>query len=341
MREILAALLVISVAGMVVWGAVLFDCYDEPDRIKVREKRAEYVQKGEMNYTAFLAPNVIYGKEELSKGEGVVYTNLMKEMWVEYSYEITNCESLSGTYVMRTFLYPSETRNAPSWEKELPFTVSGSFNGKSWSESIKLDWGYVLNLWKTIQEETGYRYGKPAVRFDVDVKVDGYAGGTPVHDKFSHTMSVVYDKSLIFENMEKDEVKGVFAIREVENTVDVFGVDTPVSSARTVAIAGFVLSSISAVSLTYVMRGDFKDAIAELRAKRRLSEFRRKYGNMIVGVDIRDNGAIVLKDIKDMGKLAFELEKPILETEKDYRVIDGERLYMCMKTNKSGENNKN
>jgi len=35
---------------------------------------------------------------------------------------------------------------------------------------------------------------------------------------------------------------------------------------------------------------DFEEVLVEIREKRRLSEFRRKYGNMTVGVDIKDNG---------------------------------------------------
>jgi hypothetical protein len=336
LKRIILPVFVIFITGSIFWSVTFLSILNTPDRVIVENKVGDYIQKGEMGYTAILKPNSIYGKTIIDKQDGVaIFTKILKEFQVDYSYSVSGVENITGKYTLKTFLRPTESRNAPVWTKELHYISRGSFSGSKWTKTFTIDWDYIMNLWNQIQEETGYRYGNPEVIIDIRTDINGYVGDQTIHANFSHVIPIVHDSSLIFDNLEKQEKKSVLKKKEVENTVEIFGFFKIQSNNAKKLSAGFSICFISvSLLMGYKTRHSFRSAFKEYKKKRKLNEFRKKYGNIVVEVDTVENGTFTLKNFKDLGKLAVELEKPILETEEDYRVIDGYKIYKINKFKK-------
>jgi len=82
-------------------------------------------------------------------------------------------------------------------------------------------------------------------------------------------------------------------------------------------------SSLSLAGLLYIWR----DGIAEYTRNREKRTFEKKFGRYIIKANGELDGKIINVDLKGLGKLSNELDRPILDYGDRYVVIDGDYTY--------------
>lgn len=303
-------------------GILVFSTYQvlaglgNEDKVTERRVIGYYMQKGKVDYSAQLKPNLIYGTQEVSNAD--LYSALIERMNLRYTYSFTGGDA-EGNYSIDVFLTPSKS---PEWEKKI-YSKSGVFS-KGFTEEIPLNWTEMLGTWKAIERETNYNFGSPTAKMEVYVNVKGNVKGSEVAEKFNQTASVVYGRLIQFSGLEKNQDGKVYGMVERPYYISVLGLQIKPSTA--VMLFGITLSAsaLSLAGLLYIWR----DGINEYIRSREKRTFEKKFGRYIVKASGELNGGKIINvDLNGLGKLSNELDRPILDYGDRYVVIDGGYTY--------------
>ncbi len=285
--------------------------------------RGSYKHIGELGYEAELKPNRIYGKRTIGSGD-TVYSSLLSNMTLIYSYKLENADNVTGTYRIAVV---EGSFSRERWEKEY-YVKSGSFEGEM-NARIPVNWTEVLALWKGIEKETRYDFGEPTLRVIVSVNAKGVAegiAGNEFESKFNHTAEIAYGRTLKFSNADKRESGKVISREVVDPKVKLMSFYIPADNAKTAFSAIFVLSLLGAVISSNVL--------SRVKAARRNGK-KNETGIKVSGIHnfLR---VVEVPDAKGIEKLSYELDRPVLSLENKLVVLDGDTAYICESRCESG-----
>ncbi len=291
-----------------------------PEKISSKVTLGEYRQMGRLDYEAELKPNLVYGVDEIESGS-IVYPSLVNNMSLAYTYafEAEN-GSVSGSYVIKLLLAPEKGQ----WTKVLE-KRAGSFTN-TFTEVIPLNWTAILATWGAIEKETKYNFGSPRVVVLTEVKAEGVVGGKDMAIDFTHSPAVVYGKALRFDELTKEDYGKVYTESTIANRMGVLGGSIEVSRAKTIfgSLLGFSL--LAFVGSAYMSREEIKTYVTSRKDR----AFYRKYGKIIFATSTKPeiDKVIRLEDVESLGRISYELDRPIISYNNELMVIDGDTAYV-------------
>ncbi|MEM0202837.1 MAG: DUF5305 family protein [Archaeoglobaceae archaeon] len=319
-------ILALSLTFALLLGFFFIQAVLSPEVVEKKVLVGEYTQVGRLDYSAKLKPNLIYGKDEISRDE-VLYSALLSEMKVVYAYSFSpSPEKLEGNYKITILLTPAKG----GWEKELE-VYRGEISKSSFDVSIPLDWDLILAMWKEIENETKYDFGDPNVNLIVDVSVNCSLFGSNVEEKFIQSSNITYGKVVSFLDADKIEKDAVYAKVSSVNTMRVLGFPVEVRDARFIFGVPFLAFACAFVALCVMERGE----LASYLSNRKKKSFEKKFKSRIVGIlEFPEYSKVFrVSSLKDLAKLSYELEKPILKVKGAFAVVDGDTIYVYDDTN--------
>jgi|GEM_PF-2631978 hypothetical protein len=330
--ELRTVLSLVSLIILIASIIALYRIWDVQDEVIQKVEVGEYRIRSKFTPSAKIeSPTLIYERKELIKyGRDEFFPTLIKDFWLDYEIEIAGKGIFIGDYEIKTYLEPSSARNAPHWSKELPYSKRKVFSESGVSDKIRIDWKYILNLWNDIQREIGVAYTNPSIRIVSVIKLRGNAGDTGVERNIVHEARIYYGKTISFEKLTLEKSEKIFKDVKVINKI---GDGFPSFSPSTAKFGLGLIVVISGTSFLLVSRKTILDGIVAFLEDRRVGRFKRKYGSLVVRINssLPHTRTVRVGSLDDLGKLAFELEKPILETDEFYGVLEGDVLYAVKK----------
>ncbi|MFN3384725.1 MAG: DUF5305 family protein [Archaeoglobaceae archaeon] len=292
-----------------------------PDAVEKKVLIGEYTQVGRLDYSAKLKPNLIYGKDEINRNE-VLYSALLSEMEVIYSYSLSPPpEKLNGNYKITILLSPAKG----GWEKELR-VYKGEISQSSFDVSIPIDWNLIVAMWKEIENETKYDFGDPNVKLIVGISINCSLFGSNIEERFLQTSNITYGKVISFSEADKSKRDAVYYKISSVNTMSVLGFPIEVRGAKLIFGVPFLAFASLFGALCVVERGELANSLSNRKKK----SFEKKFRNRIV--DILEfpecSKTFRVLSLKDLAKLSYELEKPILKVKGTFAVVDGDKVYV-------------
>lgn len=313
-------------------GYYLILSFTSPEREVVSRVVGIYTQNGEIGYWAELKPNLIYEKNAIETGEAV-YTSLLKNMNLSYRYFIENANNVSGSYRITVL---TGTTKEPEWDKEY-YTTSGEFKDELKVE-IPLNWSQITAQWSKIEKETKYDFGDPTLKILVSIDSEGEVENSKIFSKFNQSAMVTYGKLIKLIGAEKTQVGRVMESKERDSSLDILlATPVPVKDAKFI-FAGLVgTSGLGLFTSLYVSRSEIREYFAS-RSER---SFHRKYGKSIIRVsDLKFDRVVKLDELDSVGKLSYELDKPIISFNGNLFILDGDTAYVYSKDVLSKEESK-
>lgn len=314
-------LAVLSLACALFSGFFFIQAISSPEIVEKKILVGEYTQVGRLDYSANLKSNLIYGKEKITRNE-VLYSALLNEMEAVYSYSISpSPEKLNGSYTITLVLTPVKG----GWKKELG-VQKGKFSSSSFDLSIPIDWNLILKIWKEIENETKYDFGDPNVNFIVDLSLNFSMFGSNVEERFLHSSNITYGKVILFSESDKVKKDAIYSKISSVNTMSVLGFPVEVRDARLI----FGIPFLAFMCVLGVFGVVERKELAFYISNRKRKSFERKFRNRIVRAFEFPNYSKVfhISNLKDIAKLSYELEKPILRIENKFVVVDGDTVYI-------------
>ncbi len=320
-RKLMGPLMVLLLVFVLFFGFFFIQALSSPNIVEKRVVVGEYTQVGRLDYSAKLKPNLIYGKEEINRNE-VIYSALLSKMVVLYSYSFSpSPKEIDGNYRIALLLSPAKG----GWEKELE-VYKGSISNSFFEISVPVDWDLILAMWKEIENETKYDFGDPNVRFVAELNINCSLFGSNVEEKFLQTSNITYGKVVSFSGFDKIERNSVYTRVSHVNTISLLGFPMEVRDARWIMGIPFLTFLGIFGILGFMGRREFSNYLSN-RKKR---SFEKKFRNRIV--DILEfpefSKTFRVLNLKDIAKLSYELEKPILKLKGTFAVADGDKVYV-------------
>ncbi len=300
---------------------LFFQTLFSPDYVENRTLITEYTQSGNLDYSAELKPNLIYEKEKISSS-AVLYSALLKKMDLIYSYTFNPPpEELRGSYRLTLLLSPVKG----GWEKEI-WSYSDQFSGSGFEISIPLDWDMINLMWKEIENETKYDFGEPNVRFISEINLKSIISGREIKENFIQSSNVTYGKIISLSEFNKSKKGTIYSNVTSVSMLSFLGF--PIEARNLRLLFGVEFFALAALLGVFVFMN--KSEISEYLSKRERRSFERKFRNRIVNtVEFPEHsGAVKVLNLKDLAKLSYELDKPILKVGNRFAVVDGERVYV-------------
>ncbi|MEM4155166.1 MAG: DUF5305 family protein [Archaeoglobaceae archaeon] len=302
-------------------GFYFIQALSSPEIMTKRVVSGEYTQTSRLDFSASLKPNLIYEKESVNSKE-VLYSALLERMELLYRFSISpELEGVFGNYSIILSLTPTKG----GWEKEIGIYM-GELSASSFEISIPLDWEMILAMWKTIENETKYDFGDPNVKFLANFNVKGSLFNKKIEEKFSHTSNITYGKVISFSELNKSKKDAIYEEQSYTNALSVFGYPIEIKNAKFVfGIPFFTLTALMGIFISLK-----REEISDYLSKRERRAFERKFRKRIVTtLDFpKYSGAVRVLNLKELAKLSYELDKPILKAENTFAVLDGEQLYV-------------
>ena len=292
-----------------------------PEVVEKNVLVGEYTQVGKIDYSAKLKPNLIYGRDEIRRGD-IVYSALLESMEVNYFFSVSpSPEKINGSYTITLLLTPLKGE----WEKELG-KYRGEVDASSFTISVPLDWNPILAMWKEIENETKYDFGDPNVRLIVDIGLNFSLFGSNVEERFLQSSNITYAKTISFSEMDKIKKGAIYSKVSSTNTMRIFSFPVEVRDARLISGLPFFAFTCLLGLVGFVERKKFAGYISNRKEK----SFERKFRNRIVGIsDFPDYPKVFrVSSLRDVAKLSHELEKPILKARNAFAVVDGDTIYV-------------
>lgn len=320
-HKLLGLTMIILLAYILFVGFFFFQALLSPDVAEKRVLSGEYIQVGHLNYSAKLKPNLIYEKDEIN-GKEILYSSLLSKMEVIYLYSfLPSPEEMKGNYRITILLTPAKG----GWEKELG-VYTGFFSESPFEISIPLDWDMILAMWKEIENETKYDFGDPNVKFIANLNLNCSLFGENVKENFVQTSNINYGKVISLSEPDKTKKDAVYTQVSSLNTMSVFGFPIEVKNARLIFGILFLASICLFGSLILIEKGEFVNYLS----KNKKRSFEKKFRHRIVNIlEIPEHSnAVRVLNLKDLAKLSYELDKPILKTKDNFAVVDGDRIYV-------------
>ncbi|MBE8538582.1 DUF5305 family protein [Geoglobus acetivorans] len=308
----------------------LISYWDIPDEEKMKKRVGSFgVEVRFVPVAEITSPTIIFGDKDTIRGGDTFFANLVKRFWLEY--EIKASPGVTGDYSIRMYLKPSESKVLPEWRKELPYSYEGVIDGKQ-SGKISVDIFYVKQLWDRIQKETGLNYNTPIVEIETTVNIMGNINGEKIRSEYRHISSMTVGKTLKFANLEFSKSENIERDVVVQNYISTpFGNAKP-STIKTVLVAVLVTSASAILTLNKeLIMGGINSKINNGRLDRK---FRKKYDSLIVQarkISPTAGNTVFLRSLEDVGKIAYELESPIIETDEYLAVMSNGNAYIYRK----------
>ncbi len=297
--------------------------------------RVEHIVK--VSYNASVKPSLLYGNESIIGNGEPLYTRLVKELSICFSYNVdSDPPALGNNY--ETLL--DATLKSEGWEKTLNLnrTLIRDSQGNIIA-CVNINFTKVLRDITTIEKEIGVRQDKHNITIVMDTSIKTVLPDKTLHARITPTVilqinddgrTYIITKNL--KNVEEDST-----ILRSPTVINVMGFTVPTSSARTVLLPlTIALGIATASSIGLLLR-------REPEGKRNLEEVLRERlkGKLIKGtVDSANTIEVTLHNVEDFISIANEHRSDVIydQSNRKYYIVNLNTVY-TFNSNNSHNNN--
>ncbi|HYN89261.1 MAG TPA: signal peptidase I [Ardenticatenaceae bacterium] len=270
-----------------------------------------YQHSGTFTYVAEAPPGV-YDSQRAETGEPV-FRRLSNRVTVAFGYQLV---SEQPAEVAGTAALAAEIGDGSGWTRSVELQGETAFEGSGTTLSGDLDLPQLQALIDGFERQTGLQRQQYQVAVVPIVRVDGSVGGQSFGETFAPRLEFQLDRLQLQLARTEDGAGDPLApsqagllkqFRSEANTLSLLSLSLPVSTARWVAVAALLLSTVAALALALQVRRQGQGD--------EVSRIQHAYGAMLINV--RDSGlqagerVVEVASIEDLAKLA----------EKDGRMI--------------------
>ena len=286
-----------------------------------------YEHAGKYDYIAQLTPNNLYNQTTLKPGEGTLYTRIVYQLDLNFSYAF-RCglpADMNITYVIE------EALEAPGWKKPLKATPPSTINSTGilgeLTTSYHINVTAIQELIRSIEQETGT--SASACNLTITPQIHTIAStklGT-INESFTPTLAIRLryrteaGDQLSLEGLEQTSPG---AIQKTEKI--------PLPFTMNQRYAAYAISIPAFTGLAYTVWAFFK---ATIKPPKPLKEIIKPYEEIIA--EAREpsyearRATITMSSLEDLVKVADSLGKPLLHSQKElthtFYVLDGLTKY--------------
>ena len=291
-----------------------------------------YQHVGKYDYIAELKPNVIYNKTTLKPGEGTLYTAIVKQINLTFTYAFTSNPGPENIIIKHNIIIQLEspgkwTKTLSDAEAQEMLKLSNSLNF-----TMQVNCTKIRELADSIDKETGTRsttyniYVKPAIHVVANVTTK------TIDEIFNPELTVAFkteaDKGnyIAIENLNQTKYGKITETRQ-----------TPLSQVQTQKAASLTAIAITASSLTAsVILYIYKEpqTPSEKASEKQLRKLIEPYKELIAKTTQKPpetKTTIEVESLEDLVKIAEILARPILHTteaeEHIFYIIDNDTKY--------------
>jgi signal peptidase I len=303
----------------------------------VESHNIQYNQIGVLLYQAEDNQD-LYDTELVQTGEPV-FLQLTCDLQLFYGYQLVStainseiAQGISGVYRVT-----AEISDPNGWNRTLELAPQTDFRGSEFTASMHLDLCHIRNLVAEMEEKSGSKNNWYSLTIYPKTVIMGQIGDHPLNDSFTPEIKFEVNSNMMrvptefnghsednFEPMKPGYLPGM---RVKLNSLNIFGLELPVITARMISSVVLALSVLVILWLGWPLYQEWKRGDA--------SRIRVQYEPMLVDVQpgsISPNGqAVPVDSFDDLAKLAERYGAMILcETTGDihkYWVQDGEVMY--------------
>lgn len=266
----------------------------------------QYEHRGAFAYSA-RAPAGIYDSEVVSSGQPV-FPKLTCVVNLRFSYALAgeDLQGVTGTHQITAVIL----ENRSKWTRSISLTPERTFSGNAFTAFATLDLCEVEELVQAMEQATDLKPVLYSLIITPRVEVTGILDGEPLQDTFEPSLVLQFDKVhayLYTDDPASDPLNPVQAglvdsTRTQANTLPLFGLRPEVARMRTLALAGFGLSTIGLLVIgLFVLNTEKRD---------RQSYMQMKYGPMLIDVQNQAlDATLPLVDVVTMDDLAKLAER--------------------------------
>ncbi len=283
-------------------------------------RKGYYTIESKFNFSAEMAPNMIYGKQKIDYGEGIFFQKLVNSIDVIYSLtaKTDSNGNISGTYRINAYLVSGKS-TAPYWEKKIPVYISGNISSDI-EERIKLNLDEIYGIFQNLENEAGIKGGRQ-ILLVTEMNLNGVAGGEKFSKSVVHKTTISLDRMITVQNPRLEEKKVISETHVSENRLLIMGLNPTVKIIRYVSsiifFAGVLMAGIP-TGYDYLSRREKTG----LTKKRGVWIIQASYA----GFEIPGNHVDV-SSMEELIRLSYEFDRPLIDTGKEYYVIDGSVVF--------------
>ncbi len=241
-----------------------------------------YTQNGQFSYSGAAAEN-IYDQNSVQSGDPV-FTALTCAIHLSFDYQVSAAGDTtgSGTYQLSTLI-----KSTNGWKRTFSQVPQTQFEGNSFRVDQSIDLCEIQEFVSFVSETTGVDGQQYLLEVTPEVKYSGMVNGNPFQADFTPVLSFRIDEQQVYltnlsgieeENPLLPVEVGIIPVEKTSPmTMNILGLNLPVSAARVISVIGVILSIVGliipGISYRHVQKRDS-----------RLSD-RLEFGQMLVEVD--------------------------------------------------------
>ena len=206
--------------------------------------------------TGLTAPEGIYDSPEELSGEPV-FLKLSKEVEMRFFYNLVTDlpHDVVGHYSIQ-----AEFSDVSGFKRTIPLIPQTAFEGDHFTAVATLNLPQIQSLVEMVEEQTGLDRAQYTVTIQPTIQVLGSIQGRLLDETFSPALRFYIDDIMLQVAPTNEEVdpfqlvqSGLIAgTKLIPANLSIFGIELPVSTARTLSTIGLVLSILGAVVCIYV-----------------------------------------------------------------------------------------
>lgn len=291
---------------------------------------------GAFDYTALLKPNTTYNKTTLEPGEGPIFTRIVDEIDVEFTYAFQGSKpaNLTVNYGADEYVETPTGQKKIGEVKEQAQNATGTNINLFISDIPAINVSSVQNLVKKIMEETGINIVKFNVTINVQVNIHIDAAEASINESFNPQLKMKFGSS--YGTGEIITVEGLEHTESGQRTETNTIYQPWVNTQRNIS---YIMSVVSFPALLGALWAHQKIKPPKLKPSDALiEELIEPFKEIVSEAEEPQTQAhatrILMKTWEDLAKVADTLSKPIIHTRgtsKDhvFYVVDGTTRYEC------------
>lgn len=241
-----------------------------------------YTQSGQFAYSGVAVENV-YDQNLVQSGDPV-FTKLTCAIQLSFDYQVSAAADTtgSGTYQFTTIL-----NSTNGWKRIISQVPQTSFEGNTFQVKQSLDFCEIQEFVSFVGETTGVDGQQYTIDVIPEVNYSGLANGNPFQAVFAPVLSFRVDEQQVYlaslsgfeeENPLSPLETGIIPVEKtVPMTMNILGLNLPVSAGRVISVIGVLLCAIG-----LIIPGMSYKHVEKLDTK--LSD-RLTFGQMLIEVD--------------------------------------------------------
>lgn len=313
--------------------SLAFFAYSRPTWLTVPNV-IQYQQMGVFQYNASV-PEGIYDNNRLESG-AAIFPKVTCQVSLSFAYYLITSQPFSGS---GSYQLEAVVSSPNGWQRKIALTPSTNFEGSHFQQFAMVDVCQIMRMIETAEEQTGVQNFQNFLTIYPGVQIEGQMGSHPIKNSFKQPLRFAIERQQIYliEEPNRNPLQPVInesitVPMTVQNTLNIFSLHLPVSTARWLSGLGLILAllgfALPAYLIHHAEQTDEK-LLARFTGAGRLVEvnnFPRVEGDQMVWMNSLED--LLRLANQTQATIFFHLNSPLAS----YFLRDGSLVYIYQKT---------